>query len=482
MTSDLSRFTYLLLLMVLLAACAPPAEQGPQLEPCSLPGGVTAQCGSITVPENRELSGGRQIELHFAIVRAESSLPEPDPIFMLAGGPGQAAMEVYPLLLPLLGNLSNDRDIVLVDQRGTGQSNPLACPQIEELPLESADDDVLAAVQTCRQELAQIADLTQYTTDVAMQDLDEVRQELGYEQINLIGTSYGSRAVLRYMRLFPQQLRSVVLNAVVSHELVLQLQAPADGQRALDLLFARCRADAACAEQFPDFEQTFHRVRQDLAGGREVTFQHPLSGARETVTLDDEQFMQGIFNLLYAPELVSLLPLTIDQIAQTGDYGPLLAQLVSFTANLGTYQGMFFAVVCSEDAALLQAGEAARLQQGSAFPLIADNLLAQCEGWPLAGIAADFRQPLQSDVPALLLSGEADPITPPTYAQQVAAGLQNSRSLTVPAYGHDVLLAGCMPRLVASFIAAASAEDLDTSCLDRVTPPPFFVTPAGPLP
>ena len=471
-------------LLILLIACSPPSEtaEGPVLEGCQLAGLIEAQCGSLALPENRADPGGRQIDVHFAVIPAQSSVAEPDPVFMLAGGPGQAATEAYPLVLDFFGALRQNRDVVLVDQRGTGQSNPLACPQVQELPLESGDAEVLEAVQACRQTLAQRADLTQYTTDVAMQDLDDVRRALGYEQINLVGTSYGSRAALRYMSLFPQNVRSAVLNAVVSPQLVLQLQAPADGQRALALLFERCREDAACRERFPDFESTFGEVRRELEGGREVTMQHPVSGERQTLDLDEEAFMGGVFTLLYSPELVALLPLMVEEIALTGDYGPLLAQMVALTADLQTYQGMFFAVVCSEDAPLLDLQVAQELREGSPFPLVAEDLLAQCENWPQAVLDDSFRQPLRSDIPTLLLSGAADPITPPHYAEQVAEGLSNSHSMTLPDHGHDVLVVGCMPTVITEFISAGAVEDLETACLQEINPPPFFVSPAGPRP
>lgn len=469
--------------LALLTACGPAAvEEGPELEPCDLGGRVSAACGHIRVPENWEEEGGREIEVHFAVIRAESSLPEPDAVFLLAGGPGQSAMETYPLVLSFLNDLNGKRDIVLVDQRGTGRSNGLACDEVLALTLESSEADGLAAVQACRERLAGEHDLAQYTTDVAMRDLDAVRAALGYETINVIGTSYGSRAALRYMDLFGERVRSVVLNSVVSHNLVLQLQAPVDGQRALEMLFDRCAQDVACSERFPDFEEQFATVREGLAGGQEVVFRHPLQGTRERLEMDEEAFMRGIFTLLYSAELTSLLPLMIDEIAETGDYGPLVGQIAALSASLGTYQGMFFAVVCSEDAPLLDLQEAEALNEGGLFPLVADDLLAQCEGWPRATVADDFRAALQSDIPTLLLSGDADPITPPQYAEEVAEGLGNSRMVTLPGYGHDVLIAGCMPAVVTSFVETADVQGLDASCLEEVTPPPFFVTLAGPRP
>lgn len=475
----------ILIIVPLLVACTIGPEQaadGPELEACQLEGILDARCGMITVPEDRDNPAGNSIDIHFAVVPAESSLPAPDPVFMLAGGPGQAATEAYPFIVMLFDALHQNRDIVLVDQRGTGQSNPLQCPALYEMAMESSEEEVTDALQECREELEQQADLDEYTTDVAMQDLDDVRQALGYEQINLIGVSYGSRAALMYMRMFPENVRSVVLDAVVSPELVLQLQAPADGQRALELLFERCQQDEACRETFPDFSQQFAEVRQQLEGGREVTFQHPLSGAWEETTLNDEEWMQGIFNLLYSPDLVSLLPLTVEQIAETGDYGPLVAQIMALTADLRSYQGMFYAVTCSEDAPFIDMEEAEALQSESSFPLMAELFVTNCEGWPTAEVPEGLREPLNSDIPTLLLSGEADPITPPRYAEQVAEGLTNSEMITLPDYGHGILSVGCVPAVVTAFIEAGTPEGLDTSCTEEITPPPFFVSPAGPRP
>lgn len=474
----------LLATVILLAACtAPPqTEEGPPLEPCKLPRDVDAQCGSLTVPENRDDPGGRQLDLHFAVIPAESSLPETDPVVMLAGGPGQAATEVYPLVLSAFDDLNQDRDIVLLDQRGTGQSHPLDCPDLQELPLDSSRQEVLDTLEACRQTLAQRADLTQYTTDVAMRDLDAVRQTLGYRQINLLGTSYGSRAALRYMALFPHSVRTVVLNSSVSSELILQLQAPADGQRALSLLFKRCQQNAACRDAFPDFQTAFDEARLALEEGQPVTFMHPISGQRETFELGQDDYMEGLFTLLYSPELVSLLPLMVDETVKTGDYGPLVAQMVALTAGLNNYQGMFHAVVCSEDAPFIDLQEAQRLQEGSLFPLRAEDLVMQCENWPRATLAPSFREPLHSDIPTLLLSGEADPITPPHYAAQVARGLNNSLHLILPGFGHDVMLPGCMPSVITAFIQAGTLQDLQTNCVQEIVPPAFFVSPAGPKP
>jgi pimeloyl-ACP methyl ester carboxylesterase len=473
-------------LLLLLSGCVGETETAVStipLKSCLLAGDVDAQCGTLTVPENRAEPGGRMIDIYFAVIPAQSSVSEPDPVFMLAGGPGQAATEVYPFILPAFDDLSQNRDIVLVDQRGTGESNPLDCPELRDLPLGTTDEEALDLLAACRQRLTEQADLTQYITDIAMQDLDEVRAALGYDQINLFGASYGTRAAQSYMRLFPEQVRTVVLNAVTSPELIIYLQVPADGQRALELLFDRCAADDACQATFPDFEEQFWQIVEALGDeGQDVTFEHPITGEEETLTLDREQFMMSVFNLLYSPDFLSLLPLLVEETAVTGDYGPLVAQSVAFSAGVDLYQGMFRAVTCSEDAAFIEMDTAVALQADSQFPPTAEDFVSGCEDWPLANVPDAFRQPLDSDIPTLLLSGEADPITPPQYAEQVAAHLSNSRHIILPGYGHDVSLIGCMPAVITNFIADGSLTNLDVSCVDEITPPPFFVSPTGPRP
>jgi pimeloyl-ACP methyl ester carboxylesterase len=478
----------LLLSLLLLSACLnqPQSVSTPTavLTPCTLASGTAAQCGHLTVPENRHdtTGNGRTLDIEFAVLPATLGNPEPDPIFMLAGGPGQAAMTAFPQILPALSKLNQNRDIVLVDQRGTGRSNPLACPTIADLPLDSTEEMLNEALSACREQLAASNDLTQYHTTIAMTDLDEVRAALGYEQINLLGISYGSRAALEYMRLFPEQTRSVVLNAVAGPELVLQLQAPQDGQRALDLFFARCAADDACHTTFPNLEAEFAGLLTQLADGVDVRLVHPTSGAVEEVTLNRDDFMQSIFALLYSADFVSLLPLLIHNAAESGDLSPIIAPALTVSSSSGIHHGMFYAVVCSEDAPLIDLAEAEALQAQTQFALVAEDLLTICAEWPRATTPAELREPVTAVIPTLLLSGEADPITPPQYADSVAATLPNSHHLVIPGYGHDVLLVGCIPSLVANFINQGGVDDLDVTCAGEIQPPPFFVSPAGPRP
>ncbi|MCA9981127.1 MAG: alpha/beta hydrolase [Anaerolineales bacterium] len=478
------RLLLLLLTPIFLAACgAGEAAEStrPTLEPCTLNGDVDANCGTISVPENRDEPNGRMIDIYFAVIPAQNTAVS-DPIFMLAGGPGQAATEVYPFVINRFSSLNQTRDIVLVDQRGTGQSNPLACPAIQELPLDADGEMVRQTLDECRQTLMETADLTQYVTEIAMQDLDAVRSALGYEQINLMGVSYGTRAAQTYMRLFPQHTRTVVMDAVVSPSLVLQLQSPADGQRALELLFARCAADEACAERFPAFADEFDQLVAGLQTEKEVALTHPVTGERLDLTLTDDELMQVMFNLLYSPDLTSLLPLLVEGAVDTADYTPLIAQALALTGGQQMYQGMFYAVTCSEDAPRIDAEEAAAIQAETQFPLVSADFTAVCEDWPTTAVSEQMFAPLTSDIPTLLLSGEADPITPPYYADEVAETLTDKQHIVLDGYGHGILSVGCVPTIVTDFVEAGTAVDLDTTCTAEITPPPFFISPVGPRP
>lgn len=486
-----TRLFPLLLLALTLTACAIGGQAEARqpaipLATCRLNGGVMAQCGELLVYEDRAAAAGRQIALNIAVVPAtgSSNVVEDDPLFLLAGGPGQAAVETFPLALSVFADVNRNRDIVLVDQRGTGESNGLNCEVLEDetLPADLPDEQQIALLDQCRVDLAERADLSLYTTDDFVADLDDVRAALDYDTINLYGASYGTRAALTYMRRFPERVRSVVLDSVAGPELVLFLQMPQDGQRALDLLFDRCAADAGCNEAFPNFRAEYEAVLAQLATPQPVTVADPLSNKPLEFQLDRDFLSQLVFNSLYSAEFQGLLPLLVHHAHETGDYAPLIVQGLAISSSAGLYPGLLYAVACSEDAPLIDPAEAESIRAGTSFGDFATRFQTICANWPRAEIAADFRDPLQSDIPTLLLSGGADPVTPPEYAAQVAAGLSNSRHIVVPGFGHGVVGVGCMPSLVAEFVRATDPAALDAACLDVLQPPPFFVSFAGPTP
>jgi pimeloyl-ACP methyl ester carboxylesterase len=471
--------------MIFLASCLPRnlsavSEASITLEDCALtsPSGnqVDARCGVLLVPEDRTNPGARQIELNIAVIPAIKRSPQPDPLFMLAGGPGQSAVEAYPAMIPLLFQIHEDRDIILVDQRGTGKSNPLRCLTPEDDSL--SEEQVLAKLAACPDTLD--ADLRFYHTEIAMTDLDAVRSALGYEQINIYGASYGTRAALTYLRMFPQHVRTVTLDAVVDSNFVMFMDSAEDGQLALDAFFQRCEKDETCKTTFPklvsEFKSLLDRLEQTPA---EITIPHPLTNKPLELTVTSEMITNMVFNTLYVPEIVATLPLSIHTAYADENYMPLVSQ--AYLVNFDLYDGMFYAVACTEDAALASVEEA-QSEQTVFGPNRVINFVEVCKEWTKGETSPEFRQPVVSDVPVLILSGSADPITPPYHAEAVAESLTNEIHLVFANMGHGTLTNTCGTKIFQTFIENASINALDTSCVDKIQPPPFFVDFSGPRP
>jgi pimeloyl-ACP methyl ester carboxylesterase len=487
MSKLLSLLTLFTTLGLLLAGCAAPtpspgAAPGLALHDCQLGGHIDAQCGKLAVLENRAEQDGRQIELNLAVVKARSRNPEPDPLFFLSGGPGQAATESYPLLSGAFDRIHQKRDIVLVDQRGTGKSNPLECPQVEENLDEDADEGEYA--KQCAATLN--GDPRFYTTEIAMQDLEDVRKALGYGQINLYGVSYGSRAALTYLRLFPDQVRSLILDGVVPPDEPLGLYVAADAQRALDLIFERCAADAGCREAFPDLSKSFDQLLASLIEAPvEVRLPAPSSGEMTSLTFTADKMANAVRLLSYTPETVALLPLLIHTAVERQDYSLLAAQYLIVAGDLdqSISRGLNFSVLCAEDQPYIDPQAAEAANQGAYLGNTqTDDLAKICAAWPHGEPSKGFNLPVQSDAPSLLLSGQADPVTPPSNAERVAQGLSDSLQLVVPGGGHNVIYRGCLPRLAGEFIEAGSPKDLEVACVDDIQPLPFFLNFSAPVP
>ncbi|MBI5291236.1 MAG: alpha/beta fold hydrolase [Chloroflexi bacterium] len=478
-----------------LAACvgasAPTATPAPAiaLTPCQLsaPGSAArfkAKCGTLTVFENRAAAAGRTINLRIAVLPAISRSPAPDPLFFLAGGPGQAATESFVELRVAFDKINRMRDIVLVDQRGTGGSNPLHCQASPDDP-ESLDDAALSRwLAACLQQLP--GDPKLYTTSIAMDDLDAVRAALGYNQINLYGVSYGTRAALAYLRQYPQRVRAVVLDGVVPSDIALGLDAARDAQHALDLIFQRCAADSACAAAFPSLPGEFQSLLETLqANPPRVTVRHPFSGVPTTIALTRSTVAGTVRLLSYTAETAALLPLLIHNAQSRQDYTELAAQAMMLQGQLNNSlsPGMAYSVQCAEDAPFLDAAEAARANASAYLQnLLTDGLGQVCALWPRGDIPADFKQPVSSNVPVLLLSGEADPVTPPDNAAHAAATLPNSLQLVAPGQGHNVVYRGCIPKVMTAFVESGSVSGLDAACVGDLAPVPFFINYSGPKP
>lgn len=479
-------FPLSLLLFIAITACAPQEQTNVNksslaLEKCILTSSfgnqVEAECGVLIVPEDRANPDGRKIELHLAVIHAIKRNPQPDPLFLLAGGPGQSAIESFPVMVSLLNQIHEDRDIVLVDQRGTGKSNPLRC--LDETDEDLEPDAAMDKLKDCPSKLD--ADVRFYNTEIAMTDLDEVRSALGYNKINLYGASYGTRAALTYLRMFPEHVRTVTLDAVVDPNFVLFMDSAQDGQAALDLFFKRCENDEACKTAFPklrsEFTSLLSRVEESPA---EISMPHPLTNQPIELTITPEIITGMVFNTLYVPDFVATLPLSIHLAYADENYVPLLAQGLQVNGNL--YDGMFYAVACTEDVPLISADEASESSEQTVFEDRTSLLLSVCSEWQAGKVSDEFRAPITSDVPVLIFSGAADPITPPYHAEKIAENLTNELHLVFDDMGHGNLSSVCSVNIFSIFIENASSDGIDVACVDAVEAPPFFVDFSGPRP
>lgn len=455
------------------------------LEPCRLTGiDREVQCGRVSVAEDPDRPAGRQIEVHYAVVPALARVRALEPVFVFAGGPGQSARGVAGQLQPLFARLNARRDIVYVDQRGTGASAPLACPRAEPTAsLAEALDARRAAerVRDCLGRLAAGRDLRQYATWIAVRDIDAVRAEMGYARINLWGASYGTRAALEYLRQFPDRVRSVVLDGVAPADMALPASFAVDAQASLDALLKACDGDPDCRARYPAPGAAIGRLFARLdAGGVAAAVPHPLTGRVEDVRLDRATFGSALRVPLYSPPLAVLLPYAIAE-AAGGNLAPLLTVAASMTAGVADNfaEGMHFAVICAEDMPRVDAAAraaAAATRFGDGFLRIYDEA---CAATPRREVPPEFYRLPLADVPVLLLSGGADPATPPRHAERVAQALPRATHVVAQNLAHGVSMHGCAPELIAAFVRRADATGLDFDCLRKLPAATFFRPPTA---
>lgn len=442
-------------------------------------GGVAAKCEQIDAPLGDD--SDQVISLRVARLEATTNNAKEDPLFFLAGGPGQAATEAYPGLAGVFAKLNATRDIVLIDQRGTGESAPLDCPIDEQtMALDFSSVDLAALARQCLAGLDH--DPRYFLTDHAAADIDVVRRHYGYETINLVGVSYGTRLAQRYVSLYPEHIRTLLLDGVVPNQLALGTEHAINLQRVIDRLLERCTNEPDCAAVFPDLAQTFDRLEQQVEQPLEIEVRNPKTGRKERTTFDHATLGFVVRLLSYSTETQSLLPLLVHRAANEGDFEPLVAQAMMIANSLGEQisRGLELAILCAEDVPHFSIPEGT--ERSLLGTLLIEAAEEQCQAWPDAAVPEDRRHALSSDVPTLLLSGELDPVTPPSYGETVASSLSKGRHLVVAGQGHNVLPRGCVPMLVTQFIETGDALDLDTACLDVMGPMPFFLTNAGPKP
>lgn len=453
-------------------------------KPCTLASaagapGVEAQCGSLAVAENSAQPKGRKVVLNIAWIPAnEDGSNAPDPVLLLAGGPGQSATASYPMVAPAFREVLKQRGVILVDQRGTGKSNPLTCTDIgeEQMSLDEVamQQAMRVAVERCRDELSKRADLRFYTTTDAVRDLDSVRRAIGADRINLLGISYGTRVAQQYARAHPGHTRTLVLDSVAPNDIYLGNDFARNLESALDLQFGRCGKSAACAKALGDPRKQLDTLMARLESDPPlVTYRDASTGQSHQERLLPGHIAGLARMYAYSPMAASILPLLLNEGVQ-GRYDGLMALSKMLGSELSEQMayGMQLSVLCSEDADGLESDP--EMDSSLLGNALVAGLVSQCDAWPKGDRPAGFHAPLKSDVPALLLSGELDPVTPPAYAARVAKTLHNGRALVLRGQGHNVIGTGCMPKLFARFLETADAKSLDAKCLDTLAyTPPF---------
>ena len=458
------------------AQSAVPDRQPPVswLTPCEA-GAGGAWCGTYEVWENREARSGRRIGLNVMVIPAPTPTPASDALVWLDGGPGGAATNSGPGLAQALADARAERDLLLVDQRGTGGSNALDCPAPgPDDPLQAHFGEFLPPDEVRACLAMQDADVTQYTTPIAMDDLNEVREALGYDRLTLFGGSYGTRAALIYMRRHPETVRAVALKGVAPTNMRNPLPFARALEEGLSGVFDACAAEPGCAAAYPDLEGDWGRIAARFERGP-VTATVTHEGRTEQVSIPKGVFADGVRHILYTVNGSRTLPRMIAAGAR-GDFDEFaqreLQQSIGYANALSL--GMFLTVTCSEDLQFLTEDEIRRETDGT---FMGDyrirRQLAACEIWGKGDVDASYSAPVTADAPALLISGEFDTATPVAGANWVAEYLPNSLHLVVPNESHGFRAGACEFGVISRFLGAGNAEGLDSSCLLETTRPAF---------
>ena len=465
--------------LVFSFACAKTRSNPPLgTAPCRI-GTLQAECRTVEVYENRETRTGRKLALKVVVIRSHSQHPQPDPLFGIAGGPGIGITAGAEFGAQQFDWARRDRDLVLVDSRGTGESNPLNCA-VPSGSLQQRFEPLVATARRCLPELSARADLTQYHTENIADDLDDVRAALGYDRINIQGTSYGTRVAQVYARRHGEHLRSMLLEGVYPVSEHLPLGISRNSQRVLDAILDLCAANNDCAQHYPHLHDDLARVTRRLEQGPvTVTVTNPSNGKLEQVQLDHAMAAQGIRFLLYEVEGANRVPKLIHA-AAAGDWRPLAEVALQHTINGsdGFAFGMWLSVTCTEDVQQIRDEQVTPDSDGTFFgPFRVQAQRAACAIWPKGKLSPEFSTPVRSDVPALLAVGALDPQTPPPFAREVAAAMPNARVLEMPGYGHalfGMIGDGCLDLAEQQLLQQGTAASLDvSSCLAALRRPPF---------
>lgn len=443
-----------------------------------------AECGTLAVKENPTDPRSREITLNILRLPAISPTAKKDPLFLIQGGPGGSSVRMAEMVHYAFAEVRKNRDLIFIDQRGTGKSNPLDCEKIdnndEELAADVVKQKMAARIKTCAEEYKDQSIF--YTTPYAVQDIELVRRALGYPSINLWGVSYGSRVALEYAREFSATTRTIILDGVAPVQMALPKYFAEDAMSALRVVNDECAAQEKCKQQFGDVIEKADKVSARLAQAEDrqapikIEFKHPLNQTIKKITLSQKIFSQLIFMSLYSRDLTVLLPQAIAD-SERGDY-QLIASLFTLASEQNGFanisEGMRYSVVCNEDAYFIAPED---IDSGNKFFGInmLKEMAEECKIWPKSILPKIYFDPIKSDLPALLLSGVRDPVTPPRWAQEVARHLPNSLQLVAQGGNHSISMEGCLPKIIAQFIELASVNKLNTSCVNDIKPLPLVL-------
>lgn len=451
---------------------------------------IAAQCTTLEVPlDPAKPAAGMQI-LSVARIESRRRSGHSDALTLLAGGPGQSAIESFPAISFAFRHIMRDRDVILVDQRGTGESTSLDCPD----ETGSVNRDVGYNLQSDLQEISTLAaeclaaleaDPRLFTTSIAVQDLENVREQLGISQWNLYGISYGTRVATHYLRRYSDAVRTMVLDAVVPPQISLGPEIASLAQQSLDKIFARCEKDEGCNEAFGNLTlPTLTLIDELKASPRSITYEDVTTGQLTTRDFTHEHLAVTLRLMSYSSQTAAILPSMLYEAIENDNLAPLARQSdmqsSSLSSSLST--GMHHAVICTEDVPFFDIEANKSTTKSYLGEDVLEGITATCDAWPTGIIDDDFKHPLVSDKPSLILSGDADPITPPAYGELLAQTLTNSRHIVNEAQGHMQAAFGCMPVLLAQFVESTDVDKLETGCLERLRPLPFFIDANGPLP
>ena len=484
-----------LILLVAIAGCLAinaQAKSDLSFNSCELStldgrGLLSASCANWNQPINPDDAESTQIDLFVVKVNSVSPNPNPDPLLIINGGPGGSSVD---LLIDLAGanvlkRILNKRDIIVMDQRGTGRSSSLACPALADNQIQITNTDLKLLTKEC---LAQLShDPRYFSTAYAVQDIENLRITLGKSRLNVYGVSYGTRVAVEYARQFEESTRTLILDGVVPPTIALGPDVAIKSQDALNLVFQQCRESVECDQAFPNLEKSFWNVIRRLEKKPVVTeFRDPRSGESIEIQIEKEHLALVIRMSLYNPELRSLLPFLIHEASSKNDFSRVAASATQLLDQLGQSisNGMHNAVACTEDVPFYDkqqrlARDSKDTYMGSDFH---ESLMEICSEWPVGSTNESMKKIFTSKTPSLILSGQYDPVTPPSYAEQLAANLENRLHIVGEGQGHGLISRGCIPKVISDFLEDPILENLKTECVKHLKPVPFFVNAYGPSP